>query len=200
MVDGNVERVLQRLYGRRFAGDEFWREAEALLDHQRPGDFNQAMMELGATVCTPKAPSCLTCPVLPLCSTRGELHSAESSIPQIKRDIDVVLHRRNGSVYLVQRQADARVMAGMWELPEHTDRNREPKSDIAELMFTVRHSITVTDYTVRVWKGEGPLTDSGKWVPCGRLTRMPLTGLTRKILRKAGIAITESRVEKRASA
>src|SRR5215471_14918330 len=73
VVDGNVERVLQRFYGMQFSGEDFWEHAEELLDPDRPGDFNQAMMELGATVCTPKAPSCLTCPVMQLCSTRGDV-------------------------------------------------------------------------------------------------------------------------------
>jgi len=72
VVDGNVERVLQRLSGRRLAGDELWEAANNLLDKTRPGDFNQAMMELGAVVCTPRAPLCLTCPIIELCATRGE--------------------------------------------------------------------------------------------------------------------------------
>jgi A/G-specific adenine glycosylase len=60
VVDGNVERVLQRFSGTRLAPEKIWKAAEDLLDRQRPGDFNQAMMELGATVCTPRTPSCLT--------------------------------------------------------------------------------------------------------------------------------------------
>src|ERR1700722_10862870 len=76
-VDGNVERVCRRLSGRQLAGEELWRAAEELLDRgcesRSAGDFNQAMMELGATVCTPRAPACLTCPVVDLCATRGGL-------------------------------------------------------------------------------------------------------------------------------
>src|SRR5208282_5439296 len=73
VVDGNVERVLQRLSGKRLAGEELWEASTHLLDAKRPGDFNQAMMELGAVVCTPRAPACLTCPVAELCATHGEL-------------------------------------------------------------------------------------------------------------------------------
>src|SRR5580698_2904629 len=80
VVDGNVERVLERVSGRRLAQAEIWRRAEALLDRKRPGDFNQAMMELGATVCTPRAPSCLMCPVIELCATRGELAGARKAV------------------------------------------------------------------------------------------------------------------------
>ncbi len=58
VVDGNVERVLQRLSGKRLAREELWEAATQLLDVKRPGDFNQAMMELGAVMCTPRAPQC----------------------------------------------------------------------------------------------------------------------------------------------
>ena len=57
VVDGNVERVLERVFGRADKRERNWQRAEALLDRARPGDFNQAMMELGATICTPRAPA-----------------------------------------------------------------------------------------------------------------------------------------------
>ena len=201
VVDGNVERVLQRISGTRLSNGEFWYEAGELLDPQRPGDFNQAMMELGATVCTPRAPVCLTCPVVQLCSTRGELRAQEVSTPQIKRVIDLALHRRKGGVYLVQRAADARLMPGMWELPEfarttHSRQlHKEEKSNINPV-FTVRHSITVTDYTVRVWECDVARTGSGRWVSNGLLPRTALTGLTRKVLRKAGLSVNGMRPQK----
>jgi A/G-specific adenine glycosylase len=112
VVDGNVERVLQRVSGRRLTGEDFWLQAERLLDRERPGDFNQAMMELGATVCTPRAPACLSCPVVELCATRGELAGSTKPPRQKKREIHYALDCRNGSVFLVQRAPDARVMAG----------------------------------------------------------------------------------------
>jgi A/G-specific adenine glycosylase len=68
VVDGNVERVVQRVQGKNLAGEGLWRTAEELLDRRRPGDFNQAVMELGATVCLPREPPCLLCPVS---DTRG---------------------------------------------------------------------------------------------------------------------------------
>jgi len=200
VVDGNVERVLQRLYGAQFSGEGFWENASNLLDRHRPGDFNQAMMELGATVCTPKAPSCLTCPVMRRCSTRGERQFGEIGTRQTKREIDVALHRRDGQVFLVQRPADARLMAGMWELPQigSNGLSKSPNSRFrgpngSSLLFSVRHSITVTDYTVRVWERATPQSGAGKWISSGRLSGMPLTGLTRKILRKAGVVTLASR-------
>src|SRR5207247_7235440 len=103
--------------GERLPGQSLWEVASDLLDQKRPGDFNQAMMELGATVCTPRAPACLSCPLVDLCAARGELASARKKSRQVQREIHYALDRRNGSVFLTQRAADIRLMAGMWELP-----------------------------------------------------------------------------------
>lgn len=180
VVDGNVERVLQRVSGSRLEGEKVWTEAEKLLDRGRPGDFNQAMMELGATVCTPRAPQCLTCPVMGLCATRGEMAGLAKAARQRKREIHYALDLRNGRVFLVQRPRDASLMAGMWELPEIT-----APGDHAKPVLTVRHSITVTDYTVRVWRENSSDMSAGEWVRTDRLQKVALTGLARKILRKA---------------
>jgi A/G-specific adenine glycosylase len=178
VVDGNVERVLQRVSGKRLAGEEMWFAANQLLEANRPGDFNQAMMELGATVCTPRAPACLACPVVELCATRGELAAVAKTAPQMKREIHYSLAQRDGEVFLVQRARDASLMPGMWELPEMESVNGATPS------FTLRHSITVTDYTVRVWQNVSSGM-AGKWIPRERLERIALTGLARKILKKA---------------
>jgi A/G-specific adenine glycosylase len=188
VVDGNVERVLQRVSAERLAGEEFWQRAEALLDRKRPGDFNQAMMELGATICTPRAPACLTCPVVKLCATRGELAAAAKPSRQTKREIHYALDLREGAVFLMQRPRDASLMAGMWELPEV-----EVPGDHAKPTFTVKHSITVTDYTVRVWRVHLPGSTLGEWVSVERLGRVALTGLTRKILKNAEVLVARRR-------
>src|SRR5690242_2199851 len=97
VVDGNVERLLRRVAGEPIAGEQFWGSAEKLLDRERPGDFNQAVMELGATVCTPRAPVCLTCPVVEMCFTRGELLGKPKAVQQKKCEIHYALDLRNGS-------------------------------------------------------------------------------------------------------
>ena len=216
VVDGNVERVLQRFSGKSLAGETVWQVAEELLERGSPGDFNQAMMELGATVCTPKSPSCLMCPVVDLCATRGEMTAIGKESRQQKRAIHYALDCRDGKVFLVQRAADSSLMAGMWELPEisadvtgagehqiapsrfprrrkgkssgvaparHSDGALSPKNN--GYLFTVKHSITVTDYTVGVWNKSAEV--EGKWVPANKLGRIALTGLARKILRKAEV-------------
>jgi A/G-specific adenine glycosylase len=182
VVDGNVERVLQRFSGQRLAGQKTWNAANALLDRDRPGDFNQAMMELGATVCTPRAPGCLTCPVVELCATRGELTGGTRAQRQKKKEIHYALDYRDGSVFLVQRPSDASLMAGMWELPEIA-----APGDHARAPLAVRHSITVTDYGVFVWRIPVAAQFRGRWITKPSLSRVALTGLARKILRKAEI-------------
>ncbi len=210
VVDGNVERVLARVSGSRLAGEKLWAAAESMLDRSRPGDFNQAMMELGATVCTPRSPACLTCPVIELCATRGEMAVGAKAARQRKREIHYALDRRDGEVFLVQRAPHASLMAGMWELPEvgvvararrkqlpplRSAQGRNDKgngngtecSGRTKFLFSVRHSITVTDYTVWVWSQAAPDGIRGKWVGLDRLPKVALTGLAWKILRKAEV-------------
>jgi len=202
VVDGNVERVLQRVSGKPLAGEQFWEAANHLLHKNRPGDFNQAMMELGAMACTPRSPSCLTCPVAELCATRGELAVTTKPARQNKREIHYSLdfrkknfsekdfripepsngNHRAGEVFLVQRARSASLMPGMWELPELEATNGQ-----AIAWLTLRHSITTTDYTVRVWQPPTPSRVRGKWIPVQRLEQIALTGLARKILRKAEV-------------
>ena len=181
VVDGNVKRVLQRVLGETLTGEELWGAAERVLSRRRPGDFNQAIMELGATVCLPRRPKCLLCPVLNLCVTRGAEAKEDKTAYQKKREICYALDCQDGSVFLVRRPEDASLMRGMWELPEICAPNHEPKT-----WMTFRHSITVTDYLVGVAQEPAPSV-KGCWVTKSRLPKLPLTGLTRKILRAAKI-------------
>lgn len=185
VVDGNVERVLGRLWGKQMLGERAWSAAGELLDPEHPGDFNQAMMELGATVCTPRAPTCLSCPIIELCATRGELSATVKSAGQKKREVLYALLSRGedekGRVFLMQRARTESLMPGMWELPQTTP------ADGVQPAFRLRHSITVTDYTVRVWRGSDPGKLAGKWISKNKLKTTALTGLARKILRRAGL-------------
>jgi len=179
VVDGNVERVLSRLSGQSLSPDVAWRAAEQWLDRGRPGDFNQAVMELGATVCLPRQPRCLACPIVELCRARGELPAPRREIRR-RREVHYALDCRNGSVFLVQRPRSVSLMPGMWELPEIANHNGSPG-------FTLRHSITVTDYLVRVARTSAPAASRGKWIARPRLPGLALTGLARKILRAAEV-------------
>jgi A/G-specific adenine glycosylase len=182
VVDGNVKRVLERVTHqqaplKQMAEEDYWQAAGKLLDTRRPGDFNQAMMELGALVCLPALPLCDTCPVAGLCSSRGPTERMER--PQRRKAVlQYALARRNGSVLLRQRDRKSSLMPGMWELPEigPGKRNETP-------LLMLRHSITTTDYSVLVFAAK-TATMAGRWVPMCSAERLPLTGLARKILRK----------------
>jgi len=183
VVDGNVERVLQRLTGN--AGDA-WEQAQALLDRKRPGDFNQAMMELGATICTPRAPQCLLCPVISFCKTRGAHYTAVTA-PRKNKELCYALVRRGDAVLLVRRPADASLMAGMWELPPLAAEQINGHAPLLRL----RHSITDSDYRVTVFviapdQRPEPAV-AARWFTVPQCERLPLTGLTRKILRRAAL-------------
>jgi A/G-specific adenine glycosylase len=181
VVDGNVERVLQRVQGKMLAGEDLWRAAAELLSQSRPGDFNQALMELGAILCLPRQPQCLLCPVSAVCATRGDMPRPRNQTRQTKREIHYALAFRDGAVFLVKRPKTATLMPEMWELPGTS------VDGTTAAWMTVRHSITVTDYVVRVMRSPAPKGVDGRWVRKSRIPILPLTGLTRKILRSAKI-------------
>jgi A/G-specific adenine glycosylase len=198
VVDGNVERVLRRFTGIHLTTAQIWLHAQTLLDSTRPGDFNQSMMELGATVCVPGEPRCLVCPVRKWCVTQGEVPRNEPPSRQEKKEIWCTLEWRNGGsngsgnengkIRLVQRPKKTSLMPGMWELPHSLE---PPLSGASARWRTFRHSITVTDYTVHVLRNMSPpaipAAAKGKWIAIDRISQIPITGLTRKILKAGGI-------------
>ena len=210
VVDGNVERVLQRVGGANLQSAESWHHAQELLSKSRPGDFNQAMMELGATVCVPREPRCAECPVNALCATRTRELAEEGSglaaiqserVPrQVKRELWCTLDRQDGHIRLVKRPKASSLMAGMWELPQCSE--MPPARAESARWRTFRHSITITNYTVHVVRDSkpGPSPDEkvaatrsvkcgrrGKWVAIETIPQLPITGLTRKILKAGGL-------------
>jgi len=185
VVDGNVKRVLQRVFADReapdiqFADTRYWDLAECLLDKRQPGDFNQAMMELGALVCLPGQPLCDACPVAAMCVARGPVARKERDARR-KAILRYALVRRNGSVLMQERPRHGSLMPGMWELPELAAAPASQRQPVLKL----RHSITTTDYTVFVHAATGKNARRGRWVPLHSAGRLPLTGLTRKILER----------------
>jgi A/G-specific adenine glycosylase len=207
VVDGNVERVLCRVAGwgasGRSGGSVLRHKVETmaakLLDPSHPGDFNQAMMELGATICLPRNPQCLVCPISEDCKTRGE-HKTAPRARMLSREVAHALSVRTttkpgkGSshgdreVLLEQRSETLSVMPGLWELPLLRD-STVPED---ELRMTVRHAIMQVNYYVRirtVFEDDvSALTVPGgerRWVPLAEAAGMALTGLTRKVLTRA---------------
>lgn len=209
-VDGNVERVVMRVAalsaeeaGSTAALHRGIREfTGGLVSAARPGDFNQAMMELGATLCLPQRPLCLECPVHTICRTRGE-HPVAPRKRIVSREVEYALaermsKRRGRQVLLVQRPAEETVMPGMWELPQL------PEGSLPEehTLLTVRHAIMTTNYYVRIHavslarlKRLLPgLPAEVRWAGRRELRQLPLTGLARKVLLRLGVLSPPARV------
>ncbi|HLY92313.1 MAG TPA: A/G-specific adenine glycosylase, partial [Candidatus Angelobacter sp.] len=185
VVDGNVKRVLERLFAADFTTDHkppeelYWQRASDLLDERHPGDFNQAMMELGATICLPRQPLCCDCPVAMMCTTRGPV--ARKSRPAQRRAVQrYALVRQKGRILLQRRPQQSSLMPGMWELPLLLPDVQVKTHPLLKL----RHSITTTDYTIFVHATHAGRANGGKWLTLSSAKRLPLTGLARKILEK----------------
>jgi A/G-specific adenine glycosylase len=201
VVDGNVERVLSRIRGWeshdtaseaavRRKVDEF---AATLVDPRRPGDFNQAIMELGATVCTPRTPQCLMCPWARDCRTLGEHKTPKRAPMQIREIACALVVRKTKSgprLLLEQRAATHTVMPGLWELPtlpENLALSETP-------LLTVRHAIMQINYVVRVYaisarefSANASSRPHRQWIAVDQAAAMALTGLARKILTRAAL-------------
>jgi A/G-specific adenine glycosylase len=145
ILDGNVIRVLTRVFS--IAGDPksakvnraLWRLAEEVLPEDRPGDFNQAIMDLGATVCSRTAPHCQSCPMSSLCTAHASA-SAED-FPHAGRRAKVTFVERVGlfvarsdGAFLLHRRALGGLLAGMWELPSVDRQGDERPQELASAL------------------------------------------------------------------
>jgi len=180
-VDGNIRRVLARLMN--YDGQRFQELADASLERSSPGEFNQALMELGATICVPKKPRCLLCPVRAYCGALaaervGEL-PVKSKRPGGKRvGLSVVVIGRGRKVLLRQRGADSARMAGFWELPDIQD-----IADIeAAWVGIFRHTIVNTLFEVQVHTGSLRRAPKGMRWADPEERDLPITTISRKAL------------------
>ena len=150
-VDGNVQRVMSRVLNLSLAIDSspaqqtIRQETQALVPRARPGDFNQALMDLGARICLPRTPDCARCPVHDLCAgrsagTQNELPVKTAKKPPAPYTLIQFRAERNGLVLLSQREKTG-LFGGLWELPgfmveghlEKADRRRL-KAQCAKLL------------------------------------------------------------------
>ena len=196
VADGNVFRVVARVendaadIGAPRTRERFRAVAQGWLDPRDPGAFNQALMELGATVCLVKNPLCLLCPLTEWCRARAE-GTAEQLPVKLRRvepvriDSTVLVVCRRGRVLLRQREASARRMAGFWELPTPDEL---PGARVGNAIGTFRHTITHHRYTFEVVTAAvkrpgGPF----RWFQPAEVTRIPLSTTARKALEMAGV-------------
>jgi A/G-specific adenine glycosylase len=197
-MDGNVIRVISRMTGD--AGEisspatkaRFTAAAQRLLDPGRPGDFNQAMMELGATVCIPRSPRCGECPVERFCAGRAAGRERELPVKlkkNVSRDVplDLALFLEKAPpgvrLFLTRRAGNERRLAGFWELPE---KSLFPRWR-GRLATQLTHQIVNDRFRIAIWEGPPPKTlPPGKWFSPAELDGIPLTTVTRKALALSG--------------
>lgn len=199
VVDGNVVRVLARIRGddtefrsNQEAVEAFRPLAAAFLDRSRPGEHNQAMMELGATVCRKSKPACLICPLRPACASAG---NEPESRPRIVRRTTVTMEvkrlwiERDGHLLLHEGAPNGRRLRAICELPLAADLP-DAKSD--ERLHRGVRGITHHRITEEIFRGRLP-TAPGKpmlpppprhgqwhWVPLSAIARFTLSGPHRK--------------------
>ena len=192
VLDGNVIRVLARVSAEEApvasaaAKERLRALADRLLDRSRAGDYNQALMELGATVCLPRNPRCSECPVATMCEARrrGLADRLPVKAPRAKAVVierELLLIRRRGRYLLWQRPAGSGPMAGFWELPEAA---QLPQASRYESLGYVRHTIMQYRYAAAVIRAEvGQVPRNFVWVNEDGLSTLMLSTLTRKALR-----------------
>jgi A/G-specific adenine glycosylase len=191
VLDGNVIRVLTRISAEEApvasaATKERLRAlAGRLLDRRRPGDYNQALMELGATICLPQNPRCSECPVATMCEARrrGLVERLPVKAPRAKAvviELELLLIRSRGRCLMWQRPADSGPMAGFWELPVTAQLSHAYRY---EVLRHVRHTIMNRRYVATVIRAEIKRVPRGfVWVPEDSLNTLPLSTLARKAL------------------
>lgn len=191
VLDGNVMRVMSRLmadFGDIAAQATKTRLREAAQRTLVPGeagDSNQALMELGATLCLPREPRCLLCPVSEFC--RGRAEGIQDQLPtKLRRpetravESTLLLVEDSGRVLLWQRAQNDR-MAGFWEMP---DAEMLPYAETLEEVHHFRHSIMNNAYRCSVWSAQiAELPPGFAWVERDHLKGMPLSTMAKKALR-----------------
>ncbi len=219
LVDGNVERVFARLRG--VGGDPkgrenqktFWAIAAELVDASDPGSFNQSLMELGATVCTPKSPSCLLCPVRPYCSALAEGDVTRYPGKRVRKPPKEVALRScvvSGDLdgeraVLVVKRPDKGIWAGLLEPPTAPPGELEgllealvgrpvelPAEPLGQLEHRLSHRLMTFSVTsAHVGEAAEPARDDARWILERELDDAALSSASRKLFALARGALSE---------
>jgi A/G-specific adenine glycosylase len=212
-LDGNIRRVLARVFAVRTparspSGEkELWDLARRCLPPGRAGDYNQALMDLGSALCTPRSPQCLLCPLLEICAGRKmglqeilPVLTPRQKIPHLTVAAAVV---RRASTVLIAQRPQSDLLGGMWEFPGGTVENGETleeglQREIREELNTVvliehpfgtyNHAYTHFSVTLHAFlcRLAGPEPQSIevsqlRWVSPGALARFPMGKIDRQI-------------------
>jgi len=211
ILDGNVRRVLCRLFAlaedprRPAAEKKLWAWAEALTPADRPHDYAQAIMDLGATICTPKSPDCSRCPLAALCQARAQglerelpLSGRKKAVPTV---LQVALLLERKSCFLVRRRPLSGMLGGLWEFPTAAVAEGETPLSAARALLAglglqttlaaaggVAHAYSHFRLDLRLYRGH--VDDFGRvsegeerWLDAAGLRALPLHGAHKKSLK-----------------
>lgn len=180
VVDGNVARVLARLLdchepiNTPGMQKNLWTYATALVPKEKPGDFNQALMELGATLCTKGKPACLVCPLTTVCRTKTP-HLLPRKLEKVKTtylEENVILHIRKKSVWMIQHRNQRR-WQGLWCFPNHNKHEGKPWK---EFFYSItRYQIKLCAFLSSCHEKEG------QWISFSQLLTLPMPAPHRKL-------------------
>lgn len=215
-VDGNIKRVLSRLFLMDYPVNDsssskvFQEKADLLLNTDQPGCFNQAMMELGATVCRPQSPTCVVCPVNSYCKAfkeglQSEYPYRKKTKPTPEHNIAAGIIYKGSDVLIVQRPLDG-LLGGLWEFPNgnlykgetpeeacirHISNSTNLSVSNLNYLTQVKHAYTHFKIVVDAFECEyiqGDLLLNGpigaKWIKIDELHDYPLPKVTHKIIEK----------------
>jgi A/G-specific adenine glycosylase len=226
VVDGNVSRVFCRVFGIRNepttpkVRKKLWQLATQLVPKKNPGDFNQALMELGATICTPYAPACDICPVQRRCTAYRlglqEKIPMPSKRAAVKKAHAAVALVRIQNKILVRRRPSHGLLGGLWEFPQFVYANekghKKLKADILKELgiqvevkkaaISLNHRFTHLDLTLTCYpcvpKNRGvpkKRAPNARWTRIRDLSKLPLPRAHQKIARHALLRTRRSRVK-----
>lgn len=191
IVEANSRRVLARLAGHAKpvggAGDEpIWEIAESLVPQRGAGGFNQALMDLGAMICTPTRPVCSRCPLAVDCAAHAD--GQEDTIPVMapqratKQVRETAVVTRHGDRVLVVRRGPGEWWEGLWDFPREP---RRPRGGERESIGLVRYGVTHHRIECTVVERKvtraGAAPADGRWVPVADLASLPMTAPGRRI-------------------
>jgi A/G-specific adenine glycosylase len=205
-LDGNVLRVMTRLgndgrdIGQARTRKAMQAKAQCWIESLPAGDyadFNQATIELGATVCTPRSPRCLLCPLSAHCQARREGTQASLPYKSVRQRVEklqmaVAIVERRRRLLMRRRPDDEDVMPGFWELPQYAasriDQNpfQSLGIELGETIGAFKHAITFRAYSGFAYRGilEGQRPEEYRWILDSRLESLPLTTITKKALKQ----------------
>ncbi|NJN38448.1 MAG: A/G-specific adenine glycosylase [Acaryochloridaceae cyanobacterium CSU_3_4] len=213
ILDGNVKRILVRLMAilvpPKQAIPQLWQVSATLLDPEYPREFNQALMDLGATICTPKQPNCDRCPWITCCQAnhlhlQTTLPMTEPRVPLPHKQIGVAVIWNDQGQILIDKRPEEGLLGGLWEfpggkveaqesIPECIQREIQEELgisiDVGNHLITVNHAythfkVTLTVHHCRYLQGEPQAIecDEIRWITLDELDQYPFPKANQDII------------------